>query len=127
MMTAEHQAELIRMAIIIAYGFTVAIVFIHASYNDRNVLLWTLVAAVPLFGIILYFLIHYVQGVGDAARRQKVHAERHWEFLLTEKGKPKDPNEPDEPEEPKPRHKPGFRAEVIDESPPSRPLDKSEK
>jgi hypothetical protein len=108
------------MGIFIAYGFSVATVFIHATYNDRNVLLWTAVGLVPVFGIIFYFLIHYIHGLGDVARRQKIHAERHWEFLLTEKGKPKDPNEPDDEADRKPRHTPGHRAEVIDESPPSR-------
>lgn len=99
--------NLVRMGLVLGYGLTIAIVFVHASYNEQNVLAWTAVACIPGFGFIAYFLFYYVHGIGATARRAKRRAERQWEFELTDKGKKKDPNAP--PEEP--------REKIVTESP----------
>jgi len=113
------------LAIYLGWGLCVAIVFMHASYNDKNVLLSTLLGAVPGLGIIIYFVAYYVSGAGDAARRLKRKKERQWEFVLTDKGKKKDPNAPEEDDD-EPNNSPaypGHMPEIIDESPLSREPD----
>jgi hypothetical protein len=123
----EYDADLVRMGLLMAWGFTIAIVFFHASYNDRHVLFWTIIACMPVLGILIYFLVFYVQGLGGTARRYKLRAERRWEFQLTDKGKKKDPNVlEEEAEQYKIPTLPGHRAEVIDESPPSRDFEEEQ-
>ena len=59
--------------------------------------------------------------MGDAARRAQRKKERQWEFVLTDKGKKKDPNAPEEEEQPNNSSAyPGHMPEIIDESPLSR-------
>lgn len=50
------------MGIILPYaiwGFFVGIVFLHASSHNRSTWLWTLVAFIPFFGILIYFAYYY--------------------------------------------------------------------
>ena len=113
--TTVNDPDLLRVGLMLAWGVSVAIVFIHASYNEQNVLAWTLVALIPGFGFLIYFIAYYVHGLGDTARRAKRKEQRRWEFELTQKGKPRDPNEPVE--------EPGASRKIITESPLSKDID----
>ena len=119
---ADTQVDFVNMGLLMGWGLCIAIVFLHASFSDRNVLFWTVIAVVPIFGIIFYFLSIYVQGVGDLTRRAKVRKDRRWEFVLTDKGKKIDPNKPKEEPEPERNRKGGRIHRVIEESPPSQDI-----
>ncbi len=92
----DDNAELIKLVLTMVYGLSVAIVFFHASYTGRNLLVSLGLALIPFFGFIIYFTMHYVEGAGNAARRAKHQKDMKWEFVLTDKGKKKNPNEKDE-------------------------------
>ena len=117
--------EYIKLGLLIGWGVCVAVVFMHATYNARNLLVSLAIGAIPIFGIIIYFLVNYIHGVGNAARRAKMKKDRHWEFVLTNKGKKKDPNAPedDEDDEYNNSNHRGHMPEIIDESPLSREVD----
>ncbi len=106
-----------ELAIILGWGLTVIIVLFHASYTGQNMFAWGIIALVlPGLGMILYFLFGIMYGVEKTKRRSIVQKEQHWEFLLTDKGKPVDPNAP--PEEEKEYKAPhGHSKKLIDESP----------
>ena len=53
---------LFAMSVILPYaiwGFSVGIVFVHASSNNRSTWFWTLVAFIPFFGILIYFIYYW--------------------------------------------------------------------
>ena len=101
-----------------------AIVFMHATYNDKNLLVSLVIGAIPVFGIIIYFLMYYTHSAGNAARRAKRKKDRHWEFVLTDKGKKKDPNEPeDKDDDYDDLNNKSHIPVIIDESPLSREVD----
>jgi len=47
-----NSESMLRLTLVIGYGLCIAIVFVHASYNGQHVLIWTLVALIPGFGIL---------------------------------------------------------------------------
>lgn len=124
-LTAEGDyTDYIKLGLLLGWGLCVAIVFMHATYNDKNLLVSFTIGAIPLFGIIIYFLMHYTHNVGNTARRAQRKKDRHWEFVLTDKGKKKDPNEPEEEEDDLGDSKNSdYNSEIIDESPLSREID----
>ena len=123
-LAVEESFDYMRLILFLGWGICAAIVFMHASYNDKNVLTSAALGVIPVFGIIIYFLVHYISGMGDAARRAQRKKERQWEFVLTDKGKKKDPNAPEEEEQPNNSSAyPGHMPEIIDESPLSREPD----
>lgn len=123
-MAVEESFDYVKLVLFLGWGLCAAIVFMHASYNDKNVLTSVGLGVIPVFGIIVYFLAHYISGAGDVARRTQRKKDRHWEFVLTDKGKKKDPNEPEEDEQSNSSSAyPGHMPEIIDESPLSREPD----
>jgi len=123
-LTAEGDyTDYIKLGLLLGWGLCVAIVFMHATYNNNDLLVSLVIGAIPLFGIIIYFLMHYTHHVGNAARRAKRKQDRHWEFVLTDKGKKKDPNEPEEEDDYDNSYNSDHNSEVIDESPLSREID----
>ena len=117
-------ADFIKLAFLLGWGLCVAIVFLHATYNDRDLLVSLIIGAIPILGIIIYFLMYYTHGAGNAARRIQRKKDRHWEFVLTDKGKKKDPNEPEDKDDDYDNvNNKNHTPVIIDESPLSREID----
>jgi hypothetical protein len=52
-------------------GLSVAFVFLHASSHQRSTWFWTLVALIPILGLILYLSYFYYVGASQQATRRK--------------------------------------------------------
>jgi hypothetical protein len=63
------------------WGLSVGIVYIHASSHNRSTWLWTLVAFIPIAGILIYFTYYNWKSVSLRQMAKSRHRERLGEYI----------------------------------------------
>jgi len=77
------------------WGFSIGIVFVHASSNNRSTWFWTLVAFIPFFGILIYFIYYWYKTDTRHGYLRRKKLERMGEYIA----KPRTPREKEEHEQ----------------------------
>jgi len=64
------------------WGLSVGFVFLHSTTHERSTWFWTLVAVIPILGVILYFSYFYYMGASQRAISRTHSRERMAQMLF---------------------------------------------